>query len=83
VPEELKVSEDRSTDRVKTKGCGRLPYVPYSDTGRPLTLSTAKGPGWCVNRRSVEIGSRGNGAKELGGVEENEELAMDADLWRR
>ena len=37
--------EDRSPDRVKTQGCGRLPSAPHSDTGRPLTLSTAIGPG--------------------------------------
>ena len=60
----------------------RSPTIRTTLGYRPLTLYTALGPGWCVNRRSVEIGSRGNGAKELGGFEENEEPDMKADLWR-
>ena len=44
--------EDRSPDRVKTKTGGRLQAARHSATGRPQTLYTAKGPGWCVKRRA-------------------------------
>ena len=37
---------------------------------------------FCRGFTSVEIDSRGNGDKELGGFEENEEPDMNADLWR-